>query len=420
MSLTSEQQQVLDYVEKGYSMFVSGPGGVGKSYLIKHIYNTFQHVTLTALTGCAATLIGDSARTLHSWAGIGLGGTVEEMLKEIRIRKMVRNWEDCCILVIDEVSMLTGVLFDSLNQVAQTLRRNRKPFGGIQVLLFGDFFQLPPINKSEGFVFESESWGQCIDYVFNLKKIIRQKDKNWQRVLNKIRRGVFDQNCADLLSPRLVDSMSFFEEWEIKPTILYCRKVDVDEINHQELQKLSLPVSKFTVQTSYKVDTPSLKTDKTGLDPMDKILPYNKELNLSIGAQVMLIVNLDIGSGLINGSRGVVTGFATGELGKTVPVVKFKSGETRTMEYFSWVHKAYKGVTKMQIPLKLAWACTIHKIQGQTLDSVIVDCGRTVFECGQTYVALSRVKDLDSLYLLDFDEDKIRVNPKVVEFYDNL
>ena len=419
MSLTTEQQQVMDYVGQGYSMFVSGPGGVGKSYLIKHIYSTFENVVLTALTGCAATLIGDTALTLHSWAGIGLGGDVQEMLKDIRIRKKVANWENCGILVIDEVSMLTGELFDNLNKVAQILRKNRKPFGGIQLLLFGDLFQLPPVNKSEGFVFESEAWSSCIDYVFTLKKIIRQTDKNWQKVLNKIRVGVFDDLCEELLAPRVVEDTGFFKDWEIKPTILYCRKVDVDAINVQELQRLKSPVTRYKVQTVTGIENP-LKKGKDGLDQLDKIFPYNVELYLVVGAQVMLVTNLDIASGLINGSRGVVTGYGIGADGDSIPVVKFKNGETRLIDYHSWTHKSYKGVTKKQIPLKLGWACTIHKIQGQTLDSVIVDCGRTVFEYGQIYVALSRVKDLESLYLLEFDIDKILVHPKVKEFYENL
>jgi ATP-dependent DNA helicase PIF1 len=418
MSLTKEQEQVMNYVEKGHSMFVSGPGGVGKSYLIKCIYDTFDSVTITALTGCAATLLGDSASTLHSWAGIGLGGdNIDDLVKEIRIRKKADNWRRCQILVIDEVSMLTGVMLDTLNAIAKIIRKNELPFGGIQLLLFGDLYQLPPINKTEGFVFDGQSWKECIEFVFNLKKIIRQTDTDWQRVLNKVRRGHFDKDCEEKILPRVINDLSIFDSWEIKPTILYCRKMDVDTINNQELLRLNKPLKIIRVRTDILPVADKIpKREKDGSDALDKVLPYNTELKLSIGAQVMLLINLDVSRGLINGSRGVIMGFVDSPDGM-VPMVKFKNGEILPIEYYTWRHKAYKGVSKKHVPLKLAWACTIHKIQGQTLDSLLVDCGSSVFEYGQTYVALSRVRSLDALYLTGFDPNKIMAHPRVAEFY---
>lgn len=417
MTLTPEQQQVIEYIEKGHSMFVSGPGGVGKSYLIKHIYETFHDVTITALTGCAAILLGEFATTLHSWSGIGIESEFEDMLKESK--KRLKNWRTCKILIIDEVSMMNASLFDNLNQIAKMHRGRDEPFGGIQLLLFGDFFQLPPIVKNDGLLFESHSWQECIEYVFNLKKIIRQTDKSWQKVLNKIRKGIFDEYCEELLGPRIVDGFETFKEFEIKPTILYCRNIDVDTINNKELEKLHEQMQIFSVKTDFKHYSMEslLKRDKDGRDQLDKIFPYTNNLYLAKGAQVMLVHNLEISLGLVNGSRGVVIGFETG-IEENLPIVKFQCGITRTIERVSWTRKDYKGITKIHIPLKLAWACTVHKIQGQTLDNVVVDCGSSVFEYGQTYVALSRVKDMNSLYLLDFDINKVKAHPKVLKFYE--
>lgn len=418
--LTDEQNRVVEYVEQGYNLFITGPGGVGKSFLIRWIHEHFRDVVLTAMTGCAATLLGESAFTLHSWSGIGIGdGTVEEILKEVKKRKgAIGRWMSCKILIIDEVSMLTGETFDLLNRLAQIIRCNTKPFGGIQLLLFGDFFQLPPIAKGEGFLFEATSWKDTIDFIFALKKIQRQTDKDWQKVLNKIRCGKYDSFCHEKILPRVVESMDVFESWEIKPTRLFCRNLDVDALNARELAKLNQEKKTFSTRTEISSKAGHFDFDiKNAVEVMDKNFPYSVSLDLCLGAQVMLLYNMNTQAGLINGARGVVIGF---ENITRYPIVKFKNGIQETIGPYEWKMKKYKGISRVQIPLKLAWACTIHKIQGQTLDSVVVDCGSTVFEYGQTYVALSRVKDLEGLHLLDFDETKILAHPKVKEFYRNV
>jgi ATP-dependent DNA helicase PIF1 len=415
MELNEEQQYAMNLYKEGASFFLTGPGGVGKSYVIRAISQD-EGVHVTALTGCAAVLL-ENATTLHAWAGIGLGNS--DLVSTIRsVRSNVhakKRWLNVKTLVIDEVSMLTGDLFDKLNNLAKALRKNTEPFGGIQLILSGDLYQLPPIDKDKGFVFECDAWHECMSYVVTLSRIVRQTDTKWQTILNKLRTGVCDNKCLKLLTPRIVDTLTPDHDG-IVPTRLFCKRVDVDEMNARELLAIRQPIR--TYEAVVRVDDPKTYTSKeiaTAVEWMDKYMPYKPILKLCIGAQVMLIVNLDPANGLVNGSRGVVT-----KISGDTPVVKFMNGMEIPIEKHAWAHDAYPGLTREQYPLVLAWAITIHKSQGQTLDSAVVDCGLSVFEYGQIYVALSRVKSLDALYLLDFEPRKVMANPVVKEFYESL
>jgi ATP-dependent DNA helicase PIF1 len=414
MELNEEQQYAMNLYKEGASFFLTGPGGVGKSYVIRAIAQD-EGVHVTALTGCAAVLLG-KATTLHAWSGIGLGNT--DLLSIIRSVKSnpaaKKRWLAVKTLVIDEVSMLTGELFDKLNNLAKAIRKNQEPFGGIQLILSGDLYQLPPIDKQKGFVFECEAWDECISYVVSLSRIVRQTDTTWQSILNKLRVGTCDTKCVRALAPRICTDIKP-DEKGILPTRMFCRRVDVDEMNNQELQQCGNPI--YTYEASFVCEKGKYTSKEvtSAIAWMDKQMPYKSTLKLCIGAQVMLITNLDVENGLVNGSRGVVVGFRMG-----VPLVQFKNGMELPIEKHEWTCDAFPGLVRTQYPLVLAWAITIHKSQGQTLDSAIVDCGLSVFEFGQIYVALSRVKSLDSLYLLDFEPRKVMANPTVKDFYESL
>jgi ATP-dependent DNA helicase PIF1 len=425
MELNEKQSSVVDAYLDGKSMFVTGPGGTGKTFLIHHLCNMNKEIQKTALTGTAASLIGNGATTIHSWAGIGLGTKdVDQLIKSIKYNKrLLIRWKNCRTLIIDEISMMTAELFDKLNQIAMTIKNNSSPFGGIQLLLFGDMYQLPPVETLKGYIFESPAFRECIQKVIHLDEIVRQKDPVWQNILNNIRIGKIDKDMVKVLESKRIQSIDDVKDLEIKPTILYCKRIDVDEMNLKKLEELKDPQNIYKVSTRLlrKANTPmSVNLDEKELKAteliIDKQSPYKEELKLKIGSQVMLIKNMDVKEGLVNGSRGVVIEFTDNKM----PIVKFKNG-TMIMEQQSWEYELEQFiVSRYQIPLVLAWASTIHKCQGQTLDVVAVDIGSDVFEAGQIYTALSRVRELDGLYLLDFDPKRIRISKKVKEFYESV
>lgn len=426
-TLNTKQNRVIELIKEKKSLFITGPGGTGKTFLINHIAKLFGNVEKTALTGCAAVLIG-GATTIHSWAGIGLGNkSIEYYVNGIRKnRKLLNRWRETCILIIDEVSMMTAELFSLLNGIAKLIRNPNKAFGGIQLLLFGDLYQLPPVEKAKGYIFDSEAYSECINSVVILDEIIRQKDPVWQRVLNKIRVGHCDDECISILNGKLVegDEDELFKKMEIQPTLMYCKRANVDRINEEELNKLGNPIMMFDAKTRVAKKPKVLDFDgindkeiEKATEFLDSNSQYQPRLKIAVGSQVMLTKNLDVVEGLVNGSRGVITGFTV----DNIPVVKFKNGKLCMINHAEWEYDLGDYiVARIQIPLILAWATTIHKSQGQTLDVVAVDIGMSVFETGQAYTALSRVRELDGLYLLDFDKDKIKVSKKVCDFYASL
>lgn len=442
-TLTNQQLAVIDHLLEGDSLFLTGSGGVGKSYLLSVIYTEFPglkkrymaakhpdsvakfpRIQMCAMTGCAALLLGHKAKTLHSWAGIGLGkGTVSELFTKIRRnQKSMRNWLCTDLLIIDEVSMMTAELLDKLNEIGKKIRSNKKPFGGIQLLLVGDFFQLPPVNKSDEetkFAFESDAWKELITSCIELTVIQRQKDETFQRVLKEARVGALSKESCKILSKY------HGREWQenkIRPTLLFPRRAEVDLINDSNLRALTGRHYKYNAKLIFHENTPvGFSQNDEGflraLAIFDSDAAYLKELELVENAQVMLIANVNPEFGLVNGSRGVITGFCpTTEL----PIVEFVNGVKKTIGTHTWPIEDYEFVSRAQVPLRLAWAGTIHKIQGSTLDSALVDIGSGIFEYGQAYVALSRVRSLEALYVYDFDPLAFKAHPKVKEFYSKL
>ena len=441
-TLTEEQKSVLHYLIRGDNVFLTGGGGVGKSYLLSIIYTEFPalkrsflkhnqdtpsrvpRIQMCALTGCAALLLGHKAKTLHSWAGIGLGkGTVQELCIKIRRnRKALQQWLCTDLLIIDEVSMMTAELLDKLNGIGKKLRSNQRPFGGIQVLLVGDFYQLPPVYKNGEetvFAFEGEAWKEGFPYSMELTKIQRQKDITFQTILTEARMGALSkESCTILRSREGLD----WKQNKILPTLLFPRRSEVDMINESNLKALVGKRYSYEARLVYDGKMPDRFSEKDegfilALQHFDSNAAYASHLELMLNAQVMLIANLDPAAGLVNGSRGVVVGFCSAT---ELPIIEFVNGARRTIGTHSWPIEDYEFVGRTQIPLRLAWAYTTHKAQGSSLDTALIDIGSGNFEFGQAYVALARARSLEGLYVYDFDPVAFKAHPKVKAFYQSL
>ena len=416
-SLSVEQKQAYDAVIRGESIFLTGPGGTGKSYLIGLMADYLRQrgvtFSITAMTGCATLLIGNGAKTLHSWAGIGLGkGTVESHVASINKMGAVKTrWKKTEVLVIDEISMMTPELLELLDGIAKSIRRNQKPMGGIQVVFVGDFLQLPPVAKQGNvkFAFESPVWPQLIKQMIQLKRIFRQKDEIFQRILDEARIG--ELSAASLATLKTRCDLSWDDE-PIQPTLLFTRNADVDSINNSNLAELEGAPQKYVART-LPHGHPVADVERV-IEKLDKDANYVTELVLKVGAQVMLITNLDQEKGLVNGSRGVVTGFRDN---LNWPIVLFKNGQQLAIEPFIWKSDHEPPIERSQIPLRLAYSLTIHKAQGATLDCSLIDIGPSTFEYGQAYVALSRAKNLEGLYIHEVTAGAFRAHPLVKKFY---
>jgi ATP-dependent DNA helicase PIF1 len=443
IKLSQEQENALQLFEKGKNIFLTGPGGSGKTELIKRFVDIankqFKRIQVCALTGCAAVLLGcPGSKTIHSWAGIGIasapfGSVVDRVVKN---RFKSKAWNSVDVLVIDEVSMMSKKIFEILDSIGRRTRHNpTKPFGGIQIVLSGDFYQLPPVGDRDdedtsAFCFESDKWKEIFtkENVVQLKTIFRQTDTNYTKILNQIRVGKLYKSSYELVMKRVGVK---YPENGIKPTILLPRRRDVEQINTSELEKLTGEV--FTYNLSIVNDVvPSKKKKKSGVNgcgsgsdnddikteieisQLRASIIADDKLVLKVGTQVMCIANIDVDGALpiVNGSQGVVVEMVNG-----FPKVKFLNGLVKVFGYHSWTTENVEGISIKQIPLIHSWAITIHKAQGVTLELAEIDAGSNIFECGQTYVALSRVKSLDGLYLSAFNPQKIKVNEKVQKFY---
>lgn len=470
--LSEEQQHVLDLVvESKKSVFFTGSAGTGKSVLLREIIATLRkkyvrepdRVAVTASTGLAACNIGGV--TLHSFAGIGLGKEeIPELVKKIRRNQKAKHrWMRTKILVVDEVSMLDGELFDKLEAIARQIRNNGRPFGGIQLVITGDFFQLPPVpdyNKVAKFAFDASSWSTCVEHTIGLHQVFRQKDPVFAGMLNEMREGRLTQSSIQAFQKlsRPLDSDGFTMATELFPT-----RNEVEAANASRMRQLVGEVKTFEARDGGVIQ------DKAQRDRLLQNCMAPEQIQLKKGAQVMLIKNID--EQLVNGSIGTVIGFMSEQTfdrythheeefttsqanvlkdddpiklrtaqarqriednlrgfdtAQHFPVVRFVNHDNSTRDLLcqreTWKIELPNGeiqASRAQIPLILAWALSIHKAQGQTLERVKVDLGK-VFEKGQAYVALSRATSMAGLQVLRFDARKVMAHEKVRTFYSNL
>lgn len=439
-TLSDEQTAILSLVlNEQKNVFFTGSAGSGKSHLLRNIIKALEEkyldgsgsVAVTASTGVAAAQIGGS--TLHSFAGMGISKLpVEQLVKKIRKNKLAKErWKSTSVLVIDEISMVDAEFFDTLDAVARRIRRKtRLPFGGLQLVVTGDFFQLPPVSKNDTarFCFEATAWSH-MHHTINLSKVFRQKDPEFAELLNEMRQGRLSaesiRKLKELRRPLCNDQ-------GLEPTQLFPMRWQVDAANELRMRKLSGISYKYKALDGGEVDN---------METRSKLLSgciAPETLTLKKGAQVMLTKNINELIGLVNGSVGEVIGFGEQHPDDSppLPIVRFRlaDGQTRhlTCGYEKWTIeelvpdeeeggklKATVLASRTQIPLILAWALSIHKAQGQTLQLVKVDVGR-VFEKGQAYVALSRATTMAGLQIINFDHKKVVAHEKVQHFYRTL
>jgi ATP-dependent DNA helicase PIF1 len=424
---------ILESYLNGENLFITGPGGTGKTYAIKQIYehakNNNKRICVTALTGVASVLLDCNATTIHSWAGIGICNKTDlQIINKINRSKFYRhNWENTDVLIIDEVSMMSSRMFELLNKLGQTIRINKKPFGGIQIIFSGDFFQLPPVKETI-FCFESPDFKSCFNKIINLTKIYRQTDPVYKKLLLNMRQGLISKKSIELLNNKIINDTNgnkdIINNSEI--TRLVPTKNKANSINEHFIN--AIKDKKYIYKRSYKESKDNLtQSEKLKFDLMtddEKTIEYNfikdstlseEQLSLKKGAFVMCISNLDLNLGIANGSTGIVVDFTPEKL----PIVKFDKHKI-VIGKKEWKSENIPGISIFQLPLILAWGITIHKAQGLTLERAIVDVGKDLFEAGQMYVALSRLKNLEGLYLEDFKLENLKINSAVLKFYCSL
>ncbi|HSX36728.1 MAG TPA: HRDC domain-containing protein [Patescibacteria group bacterium] len=400
------QAQALNVMLSGENVFLTGPPGAGKTYVlnqfIKRAERAGKQVAVTASTGIAATHIGGT--TIHSWSGLGIRDALTDWDKTMLASnsKLVKRYNATDILVIDEVSMLHGARLDMVNQLAKLLRGSEQPFGAVQIVLVGDLFQLPPVNRASelvDFAHTSAAWQELNPQICYITEQHRQRgDDGLLDLLEAMRSGELEAEHQELLQKRI----------GVKPaqraaiTRLYSHNVDVDTINDRHLQALATETHAYAMRT---------KGSRPRVEALVKALLAPEELTLKVGAEVMFVAN-DFTAGFVNGSRGQVIKFE-GDL----PLVRLQNGRDILVEPHAWTITE-DGKTRaeaVQLPLRLAWAITIHKSQGMSLDAAEIDLGKS-FTPGMGYVALSRVRSLDGIYLSGLNAMALQLHPDIYEF----
>lgn len=384
------QELALEILLSGESAFITGPAGTGKTFLLNQFIKLAKyegkHVSVTATTGLAATHLGGT--TIHAWAGIGVLDYVNEKFVDHIAKGRREIIEKTNVLIIDEVSMLHDYRLDMVDQVCRMVRKNEQPFGGIQVVLSGDFFQLPPVNRNDsregGFVVNSNAWQELDPVILYLSDQFRQSEGDMLLdILTSMRANDVRRRHAEALLARTETT----PPEGARLTELHTTNVDVDRINERQLAELAgdeLIYGQHTTGSANYVEN----LQRSVLAPA--------VLTLKQGALVMAVKN-DASRRYANGSLGTVVDF---EPGTEYPVVEFLNGRTVTMSPEMWELRDgdKKRASISQVPLRLAWAITVHKSQGMTLDAARIDL-RKAFVPGMGYVALSRVKNIDNLYL---------------------
>jgi ATP-dependent DNA helicase PIF1 len=400
--LNEKQKNILGSIENGKNAFITGFAGSGKSFLIEYICKINKKIALTAMTGCAALLI--NGKTLHSTLGIGLGkGEARDLVKKIRRREgLLPYLLTLEVLVIDEVSMLSDILFDKIAEIFKILHSSDKPFGKLQVILVGDLSQLKPVE--DDYCFFAKYWDQCLFDVSVLTQNMRvNSDTRFDNLLQKLRLG----KLTDLELIEKMKNNTF--SGDILPTKLFSKNKDVDTVNNYELEQL---LKNGNESISYKIqysNNPIKLKESTKYTSDNKISEF---LTICVGAQVMVTRNIDFESLVVNGTRGVVV-----SLDALSVTIKLISGELYKIWYYHVKPEDNKYLDFKYLPLSLSWAMSIHKSQGATIDLLEIDLGESIFAAGQMYVAISRARDSDTVRITKFNKKSIKVSKAVLEFY---
>lgn len=400
------QPEAIEKMMSGANVFLTGEPGAGKTYtlneFIKQAHAKGKRIAMTASTGIAASHI--DGMTIHSWSGLGIKDSIrdEDIDKMAFQPKMVEKYNACDILVIDEVSMLHGSRLDMVNRVAKWLRSSDRPFGGLQVIFVGDLFQLPPVTRGSDvvdFVHTSESWAEAAPEVCYLLEQHRQgADSELLTILREMRAGEMSHTSRSLLMSRIVTAPD-----DDSVTRLYTHNLDVDALNRGMLAKLETKLKTFHMTST---------GDQYKVDAMKRNLLVPEKLDLKVGAEVMFCAN-NFDEGYVNGTRARVVRFYEGQ-----PVVETTDGNEIQVGKYTWRQYHEKGfeiASVTQYPLRLAWAVTVHKSQGLSLDAAIIDLSQA-FTPGMGYVALSRVRSLEGLYLVGMNEQALMMNQQIAKY----
>lgn len=401
-----EQDLALNILKTGANVFLSGSAGTGKSYTLNqyigHLKKNRVRYAITASTGIAASLL--KGTTIHSWSGIGVREELSQNdLEKIKKKKIAIS--DTAVLFIDEISMLHAKQFEMLNRVLKYCRNSNEPFGGIQIVVCGDFFQLPPVEKgsstgSKKFCFMSDAWVEADFSICYLTKQYRQNGDMLTTILNQIRDNCVTEESLDIL---LGTKDNLLDGGDI--TKLYTHNDDVDRINSNHLEKIK------TKAYSHKVE---FKGPVTLCEMIMRQSRIQEIFEYKVGALVMFTKNNEE-MGYCNGTTGIITGTYNHDDHGLMPVVKLSTGGQIIVEPESWAILDESGeeiASVVQIPLRLAWSITVHKSQGMTLDRAEIDLSGT-FESGQGYVALSRLRSLDGMRVLGLNEMATSIVPIV-------
>ena len=401
------QSQALEILKSGQNIFLTGSAGTGKTFLlnkfIEYLKNEKIKVSVTASTGIAATHL--EGITIHSWSGMG----IENKLSDKQIKRLLKK-ETLCeriketeVLIIDEISMFDASRLNLLDKICKEAKEPFLSFGGLQIIMCGDFFQLPPVNRERKkeikFAYDSLAWKQANIKVCYLDEQHRQQnDLEFINILGSIRENKAGEDVMNKLKARLNKRINC----PIEPTKLYAINKDVDVINDYELSRIR-EEEKIFYMNSYGPEKIVDFLKKNCLAP--------EELKLKVGAVVMFVKN-NFKNGYVNGTLGKVIGFSENGL----PIIRIKSNKEIIATLTGWeIEQNGRVIARIsQIPLRLAWAITVHKSQGMSLDVAEIDLSKS-FECGMGYVALSRVRQLDGIKLMGINQMALRVNQKVVE-----